>query len=199
VVRIGNGTTMTSTFSRAVQAGDLLVGVFRASGTVSVSDSVNGSWTQVFGLNAVYLFYYPNSSVAGAGSLVITVGASTSGSLRLSADEFSGVAASSPLDAQSTGSDSGGTTWSAGSTPPIEAGELVYAGAGTAGNNELFAALSTAGVAMTVGGQATSASNGSIFSEYALYSDAGAQNAAADLAPSSGGSGINGGQLVFRP
>ena len=198
VVQIGSGTSMTATFSGAVEAGNLLVGVFRGSGTVSVSDSVNGSWTQVFGLNNVYLFYYPSGGAAGAGSLVLTVSASTSGSLRMSADEFTGVATLLPLDAQSTGSNSGGTTWSAGSTPPIAAGELVYAGAGTAGNDELFAPLSTAGITMTVGGQATSASNGSIFSEYALSSEAGAQNAAAGLTPSSG-SGINGGQLTFRP
>ena len=52
---------------------------------------------------------------------------------------------------------------------------------------------------MTVGGQATSASDGSIFSEYVLSSVAGVQSAGADLAPSSGGDGINGGQLIFRP
>jgi hypothetical protein len=199
VVQIGNGTTMTATFPGAVQAGDLLVGVFRGSGTVSISDNVNGSWTQVFGLSNVYLFYLPDSGAAGAGSLVLTIDGSSSGSLRLSADDFSGVATSSPLDAQSTGSNSGGTSWSAGSTPSVAAGELVYAGAGTAGNNELFAPLSTAGVPMTVGGQATSASDGSIFSEYVLSSVAGAQNAGADLTPSSGGDGINGGQLIFRP
>jgi hypothetical protein len=198
VVELGSGTSMTGTFSSAVKAGDLLVGVFRGIGTVSVSDSVNGSWTEAFGLNDDYLFYYEDSAEAGASSLVITVKATTSDSLRMSVDEFSGVAKSSALDTQSTGSNSGGTSWNAGTTSSVAAGELVYVGAGTAGNDEVFTALSTAGVALTVGGQATSASNGAIFSAYVLSCAAGVQNAGVTLAPSSG-SGINGGQIVFRP
>jgi hypothetical protein len=151
----------------------------------------------VFGLNDDFLFYCENSAAAGASSLVVTVKATTSDSLRMSVDEFSGVAKSSALDAQSTGSNSGGTSWNAGTTSSVAAGELVYVGAGTAGNDEVFTVLSTAGVAMTVGGQATSASNGAIFSAYVLSCAAGAQSAGVTLAPSSG-SGINGGQIVFR-
>ena len=100
VVQLGSGTSMTGTLSSAVKAGDLLVGVFRGIGTVTVSDSVNGSWTEAFGLNDDYLFYYEDSAAAEASSLVITVKATTSDSLRMSVDEFSGVAKSSALDTQ---------------------------------------------------------------------------------------------------
>ena len=194
---IGNGNLLEATFSSAVEAGDLLVCIVRASGTVSVSDNVNGSWTQINSIDQKYLFFLQNSRAANAGSLVITLVASSSNDVRISADEFSGVATSSALDAQSTGTVSQGTAWSAGSTSSIPAGELVYAGAGT-GSDEVFSVGSTNGIPMTVGGRQTSSSNGAIFSEYVLSSAAGVQNADATMSPSVS-SEVSGGQATFRP
>jgi hypothetical protein len=189
---------LTVNFPGAVQAGDLLVGVFRAETTPSVSDNVNGDWTLINSNTQKFLFYRENTAAAASGSLLITVSCTTQGDLRICADEFSGVATSSSLDSQSTGAvDGGAAAWSAGTTATIPAGELVYAGAGT-GDNEVYAAGSSNGLPMTLGGQQTSMANGSIFCEYLQSSAAGAQNASATLVPNTV-SGVNGGQATFRP
>ena len=197
VTSIGSGMSLTVNLPGAVQAGDLLVGVFRAQDMPSVSDSVNGSWTLINSNTQKYLFYRENTAAAAAGSLLITLTTPDAGDLRICADEFSGVATSTSLDAQSTGSIDGGAAWSAGTTVAIPAGELVYAGGGT-GDNEVYAAGSSNGLPMTIGGQQTSMSNGSIFSEYLQSSAAGPQNASANVSPNTV-SGLNGGQATFRP
>lgn len=197
VTSIGSGMSLTVNFPSAVRAGDLLVGVFRAETTPSVSDNVNGSWTLINSNTQKFLFYRENTAAAASGSLLITVSCGTQGDLRICADEFSGVATSSSLDSQSTGTIDGGAAWSAGTTAAIPAGELVYAGAGT-GDNEVYTAGSSNGLPMTLGGQQTSMANGSIFCEYLQSSAAGAQNASATLVPNTV-SGLNGGQATFRP
>lgn len=193
VVQLASGNTLTVTFGQGVAPGDLLVGVFHGEGTVTVSDNRNGAWTQVASQGTDYLFYAENTA---PGHIAITVAASTQGSLRLDADEFSGVATASALHAQSTGS-STGTTWSAGMTSPIPVGELVYAWAGTS-DSVVFTAGTTDGVPMTIGGQSTSSAEGTIFTEYALSSAAGAQDSGATVAPATM-KNLNGGQVTFRP
>jgi hypothetical protein len=193
VTQLASGTSLTTGFGRGVVAGDLLVGTFHGSGTLTVSDNRNGAWTQVANLSNVYLFYVENTA---PGHIVITLTSTTQGPLRVCADEFSGVATSAALDAQSTGS-STGTTWGAGTTPAIPGGELVYAWAGTA-ESVTFDAGTTNGVPMTIGGQSASSSEGTIFSEYALSSAAGAQDSSATVTPASQ-KGVNGGQVTFRP
>jgi hypothetical protein len=197
VAQVATGSSLTVTFGRAVGAGDLLVGAFHGTGTLTVSDNLNGAWTQVANLSNVYFFDRPNTVAAPAGRLAITVTSTTQGSLRICADEFSGVATTSALDAQSTGSGTG-TMWSAGTTPAIPAGELVYAWAGTSVGNLVFTAGTTSGVPMTLGGQATSSADGTIFSEYALSAAAGPQDSSATVSPGSA-KGVNGGQVTFRP
>jgi hypothetical protein len=197
VAQTTTGTSLTVTFSKAVGAGDLLLGAFHGVGTVTVSDSLNGAWTQVSSQNNVYLFSEQHSVAAAAGHLAITVTSSTQGSLRISADEFSGLSASSALDQTSTGA-STGTTWSAGRTAAIPAGELVYAWAGTSQGGLVFTAGTTDGVAMTLGGQSTSSADGTIVTEYVLSSAAGVQDSSATVSPASQ-KAVNGGQATFHP
>jgi hypothetical protein len=66
-----------------------------------------------------------------------------------------------------------------------------------AGNSETFAVGSTDGVAMAIGGQFTTSNDGTIVSEYAPSSAAGAQDAFATLPVSN--AAINGGEATFRP
>jgi hypothetical protein len=193
VTQLASGNTLTTTFGHGVAAGDLLVGAFHGEGTVTVSDNRNGAWKQAGNQSGNYVFYVENTT---PGHIAITLSATTQGSLRLSADEFSGVATASALDGQSTGS-STGTTWSAGTTMPIAAGELVYGWGGTS-ESVVLTAGATNGVPMTLGGQATSNSLGTIFSEYALSSAAGAQDSSATVAPAAM-KGVNGGQVTFKP
>jgi hypothetical protein len=77
------------------------------------------------------------------------------------------------------------------------AGELVYAGAGTSGNNITFTAGSTHGVSMIIAGQITDATNGAGFTEYVTSSAAGQQASSVTLS-ADGTGGIDGTQATFR-
>jgi hypothetical protein len=138
-----SGTTMTVSYGASVGAGHLLVGMFRASGTTSVSDSVNGAWTKAIGASdgVNSLWYKPNAS---AGSTTVTVNGSTSGSIRAVIAEYSGVATTSPLDGTSCNSGTGATA-TTGSTASVPAGELAFAGVG----------LFDSGITVTAGTGAT--------------------------------------------
>jgi hypothetical protein len=191
-----SATSLSATLPGAVGAGHLLVGVFRGAGTLSVSDNVNGAWTHINSYSVASLFYVQNSKAASANSLIVTVHGTGAGRMRIAVDEFAGVATTGALIAQSANG-IGGASWSGGSTAAVPAGQLVYAGASTGSINDTFTAGSTNGVAMKLGGQQTSGS-GSIFTEYALSSAAGVQNATATVSPSAT-MGVNGGQAVFKP
>jgi hypothetical protein len=93
-----SGRSLSKAFTRSVQAGDLLVGLFRgAGGPSSVRDSLNGGWTKAVaasdGLNSIW--FRPDSK---AGADTTTVSGSSSGRLRLVAEEYSGIATSGALD-----------------------------------------------------------------------------------------------------
>src|SRR5262249_41691338 len=131
---------------------------------------------------------------ASAGSLVITLTASPSDVMRISVDEFSGVAASGALHANSANSlSTPAMSWNAGNTA-ITSGELVYAGTTTSAPNATLQAGSTNGVAMTLGGRQTG-SNGAVLSEYVLGSAAGIQSSSAT---SSAAGTWAGGQATFK-
>ena len=164
-----SGTTMNVAYPSAVAAGHLLVGMFRASGTTSVSDSRNGAWTKAVGasdgINSVW--YRAN---AAAGTTTVTVGGSASGSIRAVIAEYSGVATTAPLDgtACNTGTTATATT---GSTASVPAGELAFAGVG------MFDSPITvsAGTGATLRNQFTGA-NGTSADEDVASTTAGAQN-----------------------
>ena len=71
-----SGTSMNVSYGSSVVAGHLLVGMFRAAGTTSVSDSLNGAWTKAVGAadGVNSLWYKPN---ARAGTTTVTVSGTT--------------------------------------------------------------------------------------------------------------------------
>jgi hypothetical protein len=104
------GTSLGATFPGACTPGSLLVGFVSwgiVSTTLSVSDPTNGSWTAI-NTNThanipskIGLFYLLNTAST---ALTVTGASSASASFgNVIWCEFSGNAASSPLDAQSTG------------------------------------------------------------------------------------------------
>jgi chitodextrinase len=138
------GSTVTSTtiaLTRPVAQGDLLVGWFaqyNSSGTVSVSDSVNGAWQRAAGETfssggGDIALYYLASSKASASGLTITMSASGATYLQGSAAEYSGVVAASPLDQVSVSKGNSAVT-TAGPTAAVPAGELVFGGINTGGS-----------------------------------------------------------------
>src|SRR6185312_4092293 len=87
----GTTTSTTITYASAVSSGDLLlcavrVGDDTGTDTISVSDSVNGSWGSALGTHSVTgmgtlaIYAFDNS---GAGTPVVTITQSSSASLRV--------------------------------------------------------------------------------------------------------------------
>jgi hypothetical protein len=105
----GSGTTTTFTYGSAVASGALLVcfvgGRPSTVATITVSDSVNGAWTQ-FGQGSPLVtaaqdwiwaaFYFPNSA-AGTPLITATYGA-TANTRTILAGSYTGIATSSPFD-----------------------------------------------------------------------------------------------------
>jgi hypothetical protein len=135
---IASGTGDTLAYGSGVTAGSLLVMSFRlgdpGSGpkTVTVSDDINGSWTEVpssaftGGSGQVGQFYFPN---AGSGTTTVTIaisGAATS--IRWAIHEFSGVATTSPLEQHNA------STFSIGEDGPdvttVQANQVIFVSIG---------------------------------------------------------------------
>ena len=126
-------TSVAKAFVSNVTAGSLLVcavTVYDATKTPTVSDTVNGAWTQALSysntsvLNAVTrIFYYPNSA---GGACTVTASWSGSASGEIHQAEYAGAATSSPLDQTGTGAASSGTTATTGSLTPSVPGELLW-------------------------------------------------------------------------
>ena len=179
------GTQVTSTtlqLSKAVGAGDLLVGWFgqySSSGQVQVSDSVNGTWTRAnasttFGSHGdLAIFYVQNSKAAS--SVTITISAATATYLQGAVSEFSGIATAGALD-QSAAASGNSTSVDSGATGPAGAGELVVGGIITGGQPGTVTPGSSQGQPFTMG---TQTSAGSADLEYVLGTTAGTQDARA--------------------
>ena len=195
----GAATTTSATLAMAVNAGDLLVCVTRFSGTApanAVTDNINGNWKQVNLINNVYLYYFNNSGSAGLSGLTITVNAGASGTIRLSADHFTGITNPVALTGSNTTSTASGSTWTAAVTSNAVGGQLVYAGIGSGTNTDVVTAGTSNGSTMMLGGTMTDAALGTIASEYLLSSAQGLQNASFSF--SDGTTAANGGQAVFN-
>jgi chitodextrinase len=134
----GRVTSVVLTLSSPVAAGDLLVGFFGqydVPGQVSVSDNVNGAWTRSASTTwqggsttpgDAALYYFAHSAAAPSG-LTITISSPTATYLQGGADEYSGVAATNPLDQVAINKGSS-TSADSGATAAVAAGELVYGG-----------------------------------------------------------------------
>jgi len=171
----------------AVGSGDLLVGWFaeyNASGTVRVSDNVNGAWTRAPGSTAfqndtgdIALYYVQNAKSAPSG-LTVTVSASAPAYFQGSLSEYSGVAIAGPLDA--IVSNRGvGTAVDTGPTADVPAGELVFSALVTGRTPGNVTPGSSRGVAYTARARTSS---GSAFAEDITSAVAGPQNGRATLA-----------------
>jgi len=151
----------------AVAQGDLLVGWFGeydSAGQVAVSDNVNGAWTRSPASTTwngatgdIALYYFANS--AAAASLTITLSAANATYLQGSPAEYSGVAATNPLD-QVVIAKGSGTSADSGLTAATGAGELVYGGMLATNGGGTLVAGSSQGVGFTKRAQSTSGSQG---------------------------------------
>jgi hypothetical protein len=199
ITNVATGTKLTATLAKAVTAGDLLVGIFRATtAPPTVTDNINGAWTEAGFDSLVSIWYVQNSKAAAAGALTITLNSAATGAIRMSVDEFTGVATAGALD-KTSGGTSTTAAWIAATTAAIPGGELVYAGMGTQGNNENVTPGTSNGAPLTLGGQQTSVANGTIASEYTLAALAGAQNSSLTLsAPPNPAGTYTGMQATFK-
>ena len=117
----GLGTSLATSYSSNVTAGDLLVGYFGSTDPTSVSDSQNGTWTRA-AISGVNTLYYKLK--AAGGSTTVTTDNST-GTELVDIAEYSGV---SSFDTASCGTGTG----SIASTPNVS---------GAAGGEFAFGAL----------------------------------------------------------
>jgi chitodextrinase len=164
----GSRVTTATTTLGPVAAGDLLVGWFGeydASGQVQVSDNVNGAWTRApvsttwsGSKGDIALFYVANAAAAPSG-LTITVTAGAATYLQGAPAEYSGVAASNPLDQVSVAKGTG-TSADSGLTAATGAGELVYGGLTTTTGPGTLTPGTSAGVAFVKRAQSSSGSEG---------------------------------------
>ncbi len=178
-----SGSSLNVAYTTNVQAGDLLVGQFRANGTTSVSDSVNGSWTeavQTTSEGVTHSIWYRQN--ASAGKTTVTVSGETSGSLRAVLGEYSGAAMSGALD-QTSCNQGTSTSVTTGAIASVGSGELLFAGVGAFEHPITVTAGSSNGVAATLRTQ-FSGTNGTSAEEDVLSTASGTQNATFTLSES---------------
>lgn len=146
---IASGTSDTLAYGSSVSSGNFLVlgcrvGDAGAEKTISVSDSVNGSWTRacsryVASHGQVEIWFFANS---GAGTPTVTLsfgGGATS--IRYSIHAYTGVATSSPLDQQTTATAENGLI-DPGDLTTTQASELLFSVCGTNSAEDLTAGSS---------------------------------------------------------
>ncbi len=132
----GSPSDRTLAYAQAVSAGSLLVaviGTFTAGITLTVSDSVNGAWTQAGSYSVgtdtnsrISIWYFENS---GAGTPTLTVAVSSTVYVSLALHEYTGCLTSGALRSTVTNTEAGSATTSATTgTCTATAGDLVVAG-----------------------------------------------------------------------
>ncbi|MGZ4569677.1 MAG: beta strand repeat-containing protein [Blastococcus sp.] len=176
----------SSPLAQPVRAGDLLVGWFgqyNVAGQVTVSDSVNGTWTRAPTSLAwqndtgdIALYYVPSSKAAASG-LTVTVSAGGAAYLEATLAEYSGVAAGGPLD-QVSSARGVGTTTDSGPVTASSAGELVYSASLTGGNPGGVTSGTSQGVKFT---PRASTGSGSAYEQDILNGAAGTQHGTSTL------------------
>lgn len=154
VAEVGAGTTVTRTLT-GVTSGSLLtflLGSQFAEVPTSVVDDVNGAWAahDVQGMDGgtnIRIYRFPNSA---SGTITITATyTSISANIHASAQEWSGMATSSPLDQSSASSTSGVTSHDCGSITTTTATVIICAAEFNSGETMTpgagFSALNAAG------------------------------------------------------
>lgn len=130
-------TTATLAFGSPVTAGDLVVvsAGWDGAGTVTVSDSVNGTLTLAGtpASNNIGTWYFPNSA---AGSDTVTTTTSVAAHYALCIAEFSGAATVSPLDGTPAYNNvASGTTITTGAVTTSNANDIMVAAILAPGSN----------------------------------------------------------------
>jgi hypothetical protein len=180
-VQVGNGSSLAVSYAKPVQAGSLLVGVFRATNGLTVRDNLNGTWTEGPACGVVSIWYKAN---AKPGTTTVTLTAATADLVRIDAAEYAGVATANPLDAASCSQQTGAAVTIA-STAAVPAGELAFAGAVTGSNPVTVTAGNINGLAASLRTQMTTV-NGTIADEDVTSTAPGQQNASMTLSVSGG-------------
>jgi hypothetical protein len=176
--RAGSGSSLFTAYPLSVRSGHLLVGVFRAEGSPSVSDNVNGAWNEAASNRFASIWYRPDAK-PGVTTVRLT---GKSGPLRASIADYSGVAPFIAFvsAACNGGAGSGVTT---GSGVWIPAGDLVFAGATTSAYPAAFTAGSIDGKTALMR-RHTSTADGAIAAEDMTAAGEGRQNATMTLSSS---------------
>src|SRR5438552_7545909 len=183
----GQVSRTTVTLTRPVAQGDLLVGwvaQYNAPEEIQVADNVNGTWTRgpgalTFGDDTgdIALYYRENSQAAPAG-LTITLSVSSPAYWQGAVADYSDVALAGALDQIVTKRFADGRSVDTGPTPPVGAGELVFAAVLTSPSAGSVTPGSSRGVRYTSRAQST---NGASFEEDITLSAAGSQDGTATL------------------
>jgi len=182
-------STFTVTLSRSVAQGDLLVawvGQYNAPEESQVADNVNGTWTRAPGALAfgddtgdIALYYRENSQAAPAGlTITLSVSPPATAYWQGAVADYSGVALAGALDQIISKRFPDGNSVDTGPTPPVGAGELVYAAVITSPSAGSVSPGSSQGVRYMSRAQSTNAAS---FEEDITASAAGAQDGTATL------------------
>src|SRR5256886_3342788 len=182
-------STVTVPLTHAVAQGDLLVGwvsQYNAPEEGQVSDTVNGAWTRAplalaFGDDTgdIALYYRENSQAAPAGlTITLSVSPPATAYWQGAVADYSGVALAGALDQIISKRFPDGSSVDTGPTPPVGAGELVYAAVITSPSAGSVSPGSSQGVRYMSRAQSTNAAS---FEEDITPSAAGAQDGRATL------------------
>src|SRR5437660_546875 len=182
-------STVTVPLTHAVAQGDLLVawvGQYNAPEESQVADNVNGAWTRAplalaFGDDTgdIALYYRENSQAAPAGlTITLSVSSPATAYWQGAVADYSGVALAGALDQIITKRFPDGSSVDTGPTPPVGAGELVYAAVITSPSAGSVSPGSSQGVRYMSRAQSA---NGASFEEDITSSVAGAQDGTATL------------------
>src|SRR5437667_2449650 len=182
-------STFTVTLSRTVAQGYLLVawaGQYNAPEERQVADNVNGTWTRAPGALAfgddtgdIALYYRENSQAAPAGlTITLSVSPPATAYWQGAVADYSGVALAGALDQIISKRFPDGSSVDTGPTPPVGAGELVYAAVITSPSAGSVSPGSSQGVRYMSRAQSTNAAS---FEEDITSSAAGAQDGRATL------------------
>ena len=177
---LGSGTSLVTTYPGAIAGGDLLVGVFRTQSGTSVSDNLNGPWTQAVNCGVVSVWYAAN---AKPGLTSVTLDGTAAGQLRASVAEYAGAASLAPLDSTACGQ--GSTAAVSLGTANAATGELAIAGLGTGSNPLTVAPGPIGGLAAFMRAQTTN-TDGTVALEDVVSSSSGPQSAAMTMSAPGG-------------
>jgi len=158
-------TSQALAYGSNVSNPSLLVTIVRGISTltgITTTDSIGNTWTkgtfQAFAAHASLQISWANNATSGADTVTITPNATST--LRIAIYEFSGVATSSPLDAQNNTQNGTASPTAATSITPAANNELVIGAVAFDGT-----ATFTAGASFTADGVVPAAANTKLFGE----------------------------------